>query len=68
MVFFYYLEVFCFFFFVNNGEIDKVGNVGLGEVIWVICNLGFEIFGREEYKCGLEDLLLCISKNFFGFS
>lgn len=52
----------------NNGEIDKAGNVGQGEVIRVTCNPGFEILGREEYKCGLEDPPSCISKNSSGFS
>ncbi|XP_061169998.1 sushi, von Willebrand factor type A, EGF and pentraxin domain-containing protein 1-like [Saccostrea echinata] len=46
---------------VNKGAIDKSGNVGQGEIIQVTCDSGFEIHGKPEYKCGIDDPPLCIN-------
>lgn len=59
----FFSEISCLSSPVNNGNIDKSGNVGQGEAIHVTCNSGFEINGRTEYKCGIEDPPLCISKD-----
>jgi hypothetical protein len=57
------VEIPCLSSPVNNGIIDKSGNVGQGETIRVTCDSGFEIYGRAEYKCGIEDPPLCRSKD-----
>ncbi|XP_062603015.1 uncharacterized protein LOC134264744 [Saccostrea cucullata] len=46
---------------INKGTIDKSGNVGQGEIVRVTCDSGFEINGKSEFKCGMDDPPLCIN-------